>query len=153
MRLIDADKLIAQLEEDAKHMDDAVCQMMTYGAINDVKKQPTIDIAEPTQTNTSNTLNALDCDDLISRQAAIETIEKYLENSFVMDADIVLSDICYKLSELPSAERKGKWIERDEDCTWECSACGEPWTLIDGTPKQNGMNYCPNCGCDMRGEE
>lgn len=44
MTLINADKLIAQWEEDAKHMDDAICQMMTYGAINDVKKQPAIDI-------------------------------------------------------------------------------------------------------------
>ena len=44
MRVIDADKLIAQWEEDAKHMDDVTCQMMTYGAINDVKKQPAIDI-------------------------------------------------------------------------------------------------------------
>lgn len=51
-------------------------------------------------------------------------------------------------------ERKtGRWIEWDEDCTWECSSCGEPWTLIEGTPKQNGMNYCPNCGARMEGEE
>lgn len=50
-------------------------------------------------------------------------------------------------------ERRGKWIERDEDCTWECSACGELWTLIEGTPKQNGMNFCPNCGAKMEGEE
>lgn len=46
MKLIDADKLIAQMEEDAEHMDDVICQMMTYAAINDVKKQPVIDIVQ-----------------------------------------------------------------------------------------------------------
>lgn len=40
-------------------------------------------------------------------------------------------------------------------CTWHESAydyniweseCGLTWELIDGTPKENGMNYCPRCG-------
>jgi hypothetical protein len=35
----------------------------------------------------------------------------------------------------------------DEDInTWECSECKEWWTLIEGTPKDNYMNYCPKCG-------
>ena len=50
--------------------------------------------------------------------------------------------------------KKGKWLhnpnEYDDD-TYECSRCGEPWTLIEGTPKENNMNYCPNCGANMRG--
>lgn len=51
--------------------------------------------------------------------------------------------------------KKGKWLykpnEYDDD-TYECSQCGEPWTLIDGTPEENNMKFCPNCGADMRGE-
>ena len=53
-------------------------------------------------------------------------------------------------------ERKtGKWKETDDG--WDgiyyvCSECGCPWTLIDGTPYDNGMNYCPNCGAKMEGE-
>lgn len=47
---------------------------------------------------------------------------------------------------------RGKWIEFDED-SWECSNCGQLWTLNDGTPKENNMNYCPNCGAEMRGGE
>lgn len=35
--------------------------------------------------------------------------------------------------------------EGDED-TWECKHCGMLWTLIDGTPEDNRMNYCPGCG-------
>ena len=59
---------------------------------------------------------------------------------------------------LPSAEperKTGKWLykpnEYDDD-TYECSQCGEPGTLIDGTPEENNMKFCPNCGADMRGE-
>ena len=52
--------------------------------------------------------------------------------------------------------KRGKWKETDMgwdgDTAWVCSVCGEPWTLIDGTPKENNMNFCPNCGSRMRGE-
>ena len=33
--------------------------------------------------------------------------------------------------------------------TYKCSACGEIQVLIYGTPKENGWNYCPNCGAKM----
>lgn len=48
--------------------------------------------------------------------------------------------------------KKGKWKETDDgwDGTYYvCSVCGCPWTLIDGDPADNGMNYCPNCGARM----
>lgn len=38
----------------------------------------------------------------------------------------------------------------DGDDYYECSNCGEPWVLTAGTPKDNNMNFCPNCGADMR---
>ena len=51
---------------------------------------------------------------------------------------------------------KGEWIadtshcyDEDED-TFECSVCKEPFTLICGTPEDNLYNFCPNCGADMR---
>lgn len=53
-------------------------------------------------------------------------------------------------------QKTGKWKETDDgwDGTYYvCSECGCPWTLIDGTPLDNGMNYCPNCGCKMEVEE
>ena len=49
---------------------------------------------------------------------------------------------------------KGKWktIEGiDGDEYYECSNCGEPWVLTAGTPKDNNMNFCPNCGAKMGG--
>ena len=43
MRLIDADALIAQWESDAEEMEEFAIKIATYGAINDVKRQPTIE--------------------------------------------------------------------------------------------------------------
>ena len=57
-----------------------------------------------------------------------------------------------QLKECYVPSKKGKWIEQDDSWDgvyYECSACGEPWTTIDGTPWDNGMNFCPNCGADM----
>ena len=49
---------------------------------------------------------------------------------------------------------KGEWIEKegyDGDTYYDCSACGNSWTTIEGTPWESGMDFCPNCGADMRG--
>lgn len=48
--------------------------------------------------------------------------------------------------------KQGHWIEKDGfdgDVYYDCSECGESWTTIEGTPWQNGMAYCPNCGAKM----
>lgn len=37
----------------------------------------------------------------------------------------------------------------DSDGTWETS-CGQAFVLIDGTPRDNGMNYCTYCGKPLR---
>ena len=54
-------------------------------------------------------------------------------------------------------ERKtGRWIEKDGwdgDVYYDCSACGESWTTIEGTPWDNAMNYCPHCGAKMEGAD
>ena len=48
--------------------------------------------------------------------------------------------------------KTGTWIEKTDymgDTYYDCSVCGESWTTIDGTPWQNGMNYCLHCGAKM----
>ena len=49
---------------------------------------------------------------------------------------------------LPSAERKGEWIEQHENghgfWVGVCSQCGEEKLV---------GNYCPNCGARMKGAE
>lgn len=32
-----------------------------------------------------------------------------------------------------------------DDNAWE-GTCGALWELIEGTPKENKMNFCPQCG-------
>ena len=55
---------------------------------------------------------------------------------------------------LQEPERKeGQWKDFDYDNSYSCTSCGEIWTLNDGTPEENNMNYCPNCGADMRGNK
>ena len=69
------------------------------------------------------------------------------------------SKIWQQVKDMPTADvvpvRHGKWKQWDgygyED-TYECTECGEPFVLIEGTPLQNGYNYCPNCGARMDAE-
>ena len=106
--------------------------------------------------------------DLISRQAAIDALKICDNNEDGINChkcplrderwDGAWQDNetnCYrklmrdsaKLLELPSAQpRKGKWI--DSGYGVECSLCGEwyPHASI----ARNQLNFCPNCGADMR---
>ena len=50
--------------------------------------------------------------------------------------------------------KTGQWIEQDDgydDVYYDCSACGLSWVMIEGTPQENGMLYCPHCGAKMEG--
>ena len=79
------------------------------------------------------------------------------------DDDIYENDVCVFCGKLKNFEeyglveqKVGKWIEKDGfdgDVYYDCSVCGESWTTIEGTPWDNGMNYCPHCGAKMEGEE
>jgi len=48
--------------------------------------------------------------------------------------------------------KAGKWIEQEDynlDTYYDCSMCGNSWSTVEGTPWENGMNYCPHCGARM----
>lgn len=89
--------------------------------------------------------------DLISRQDAIDALLKLGDSYF--GEDEVKRGIAQSqriIRNVPSAERKGKWIEdgyQDYPCV--CSYCG---TRQDIKAKFL-FSYCPNCGSDNRGEE
>lgn len=51
-----------------------------------------------------------------------------------------------------TVQKHGRWIEQEApnmDTYYDCSACGESFYLIEGTPVDNIYNYCPNCGAKM----
>ena len=62
-----------------------------------------------------------------------------------------------KALEQPTVEperKKGKWIAVDDyfnRISGRCSACG--WEAHMYEDDVVGMNYCPNCGADMRGDK
>ena len=48
--------------------------------------------------------------------------------------------------------RHGHWITNegfDGDEYYSCSACGCDWFCPEGTPHDNNMKYCPECGAKM----
>lgn len=49
----------------------------------------------------------------------------------------------------------GRWEDSTDEWfgtdVYTCSKCRESYVLVEGTPKQNLWNYCPNCGAKMGG--
>ena len=89
--------------------------------------------------------------DLISRQAAIDAIDRAVTKEAAR----------WSLQELPSAERHGRWNVRYNPGTgWyriTCSECGEDVTstapCIGFLPDAKVIwDYCPNCGARMEAE-
>lgn len=97
--------------------------------------------------------------DLISRNDVIKQIEYHQNHKIInkIKTKYALEMVKSSIEELPTAEPKvGKWIERDDgwgNVFYECSECGEAFTLIDGTPTDNLYYYCPNCGAKMERSE
>jgi hypothetical protein len=98
-------------------------------------------------------------DDTISRQAAIDAMAE-LQGKASTKAELKgISKAWKRIKQLPSAQperKKGKWIEEDDGWDgvfWRCSECNEPFYLVDGTPVDNGLRYCPNCGKGMKIKE
>lgn len=85
-------------------------------------------------------------DEYIKREAAIEAIM-----SDPPDAHYP-SWYAEKIKAIPAAcvatVRHCRWIKRG--CKWQCTNC-KVLMSIDGSPKENLLNYCPNCGAKMDG--
>ena len=85
--------------------------------------------------------------DLISRQEAIELIERM--KPYHQDTD----DIAEMIANMPAAQsesKTGKWIEAYDPfnrISGRCSVCG--WEAHLYEDDVVGMNYCPNCGAEM----
>lgn len=98
--------------------------------------------------------------ELIEKQAAMDCCFKpqVRPNAEIFNA--LKMAIRSEISALQSVDAApvvhGKWEYSEniyDESTWVCSICKKPWTLIDGTPQENGMKYCPGCGAKMDLEE
>ena len=94
---------------------------------------------------------------LIDADALSELLVKTYEKAPTENALLFVALLLKNNEQVPTVEPdrpQGQWIEHTEritlDTYYECSNCKEPWTTIEGTPWNNGMNYCPNCGASMK---
>lgn len=63
--------------------------------------------------------------------------------------------VCPDTEQTKQPEQKhGHWklVQDNDDEYWQCSACGCEWYLVAGTPEENAMHYCPECGAKMEEE-
>ena len=103
--------------------------------------------------------------DTISRQAAIDAVDKYdfefpqyMEKFVAELRDAMKADLKCDIANLPSAEperKKGEWIEfTNTNHTYVCSVCGR--MLVNITDGKNTVTknypFC-HCGADMRGSD
>lgn len=85
--------------------------------------------------------------DLISRQdAVIQLSHNKIGDD---DCDVIIQRDIETIKQLPPAEPKmGKWIYQNGMI--KCDQCLRAIRRID---HDGLLNYCPNCGADMRGEQ
>lgn len=106
-------------------------------------------------------MRPIDADAL--KELVIETLERIAKmpamNHEEMHVIAACRMLCEMIDDAPAIDyapvMHGEWNEvegYDGDCHYQCSLCGEEWTLNDGTPVENNMNYCPRCGARMDGK-
>lgn len=97
-------------------------------------------------------------DKYIKREDALNMVNHVRDKCGNEEMTVTLNWVIALLNNIPAADvvevKRGRWTMWDdgEGDTYECSACGEVWTLNAGTPKENNMHYCPNCGAKMEGD-
>ena len=106
-------------------------------------------------------------DELISKRAVIEAIEKAranvghnLERSIGKSIIEILDDVGRDVNRLPPAQpKRGKWIDRGEhgDWEWQADGRGKHWHEWECNKCHHYFDertfFCPHCGSDMRGEQ
>lgn len=96
--------------------------------------------------------------DLIKRSDAIKAVVEVLSlNRFASFKDIKdFGRFAERmLRNVPSADRpQGEWIAQNENyhSHWVCSECGA-WALLEYNEQMCLSNFCPNCGCRMKGAD
>ena len=167
---MDRDNTIARLENIAKHavhtagedtfilsLDDGLA---IHEAIEALK-------AQLSQQGTTS--------DLISRQAAIDALNKQIQQCRKALGSLSLSDVdkhaaevkmaslrAYRktLENLPTIQpepQEGHWIQYDKRVPWrhhyKCSVCGNYLDFTGVNGGRGEVNFCPNCGARMKGAQ
>lgn len=94
-------------------------------------------------------------DDLIRRQDAVSRMSDLI-CKLKSERSPTWDEVYNAMSDLPSIhpeQKTGRWIYMSDCEDWFCSNCKDIFMLLEGTPKDNDYNYCPNCGVEMESEE
>ena len=92
--------------------------------------------------------------DLIDRKRLLNS-RVYSTRSGKPNYEKMLKNLVNDILTAPTVdtERHAHWEQPsyfDEDNNvFQCSNCKEEFALISGSPKENGYEYCPHCGCKM----
>lgn len=91
-------------------------------------------------------------DDVISRQQAIDALDRLRESTYSADYGIVdCDDAINTIAALPPTEpKRGKWIKTARwGRVYYCDQCRN-YLDFDGVNAGRGStNFCPNCGAKM----
>lgn len=91
-------------------------------------------------------------DDVISRQQAIDALNKLSESTYEVDYGVVnCDDAINAIATLPPIEpKRGKWIKTARwGRVYYCNQCRN-YLNFDGVNAGRGStNFCPNCGAKM----
>ena len=81
---------------------------------------------------------------------AADAIERLIAERDEAKTDLAAVGRAYIRDIEKNEPKRGEWIYLYEG-NYKCSVCGA-WYGVDETPVKAGMEYCPNCGSQMRGE-
>ena len=89
----------------------------------------------------------------IEREAIEKAFAEEISTNYLDDYAKGFQAALLAVMSIPTADvapvRHGRWIEECEESLYSCSACGAEWVTIEGTPKENDMDFCPHCGAKM----
>lgn len=96
--------------------------------------------------------------DLIDRAALLEQLDDLHNHCGHCDGYGYISKdkAMQKVKAAPAVDavevKHGHWQEYEDYCLdvyYDCSVCGGSFYMADGTPTENGYNFCPKCGTRM----
>lgn len=94
-------------------------------------------------------MRLIDADALISDYEDDDSMKAEFLRMALTYAPTVQPEPLVQVSEVTYSNRvKGEWS--GDMSIYKCSVCGKWIDVLQGTAE---MNYCPNCGADMRGGE
>lgn len=90
--------------------------------------------------------------DLIDRAALLEKKTALWDDSLGWTECVDIDDIEAAPAVDAVEVKHGHWQEYEDYCLdvyYDCSVCGGTFYMADGTPTENGYNFCPKCGARM----